>query len=248
MDCRRSWLVALGLAGAVVGCGPDRAQQVNPEPPLAAKVKQASDGPKQKPKAATCVAAGDMYQQQADDADCTPLRQQQLRDMARRAYQQALVTEPNDVGASRALAGLYEKVDEHDKAVAAYRKALKAHPKEASLWHELGLCLAKHKEWQPALECLQTAAKLDPENRQYTNAHAYALARSGHMDESYACFERTVGEAKAHYNVARMLHHMNQDNLCRQHLQLALTADPQLTPAREMLAQLEAGQSATATE
>jgi tetratricopeptide (TPR) repeat protein len=247
MDCRRSWLVALGLAGAVAGCRPDRTQQVNPEPPLAAKVKQESDGPKQKPKASTCVALGDCYQQEADCPERPQFQQERLRDQARRAYQQALEIEPNDVAAGRALAGLYEKMDEHDKAVATYRKTLKAHAKDPSLWHELGLCLAKHKEWEPALECLQTAAKLDPENRQYTNAYAYALARAGRMQESYVCFQRTVGEAKAHYNLARMLHHMNQDDLCRQHLQQALSADPDLMPAREMLAQLDTG-TAPATE
>ncbi len=67
----------------------------------------------------------------------------------------------------------------------------------------------------------------------------YCLGRAGKTDEALVVFTRRVGEARAHYNLTRMLHHMNQDTEARQHLQAAVKADPQFDPAQRMLAQLE---------
>ena len=123
--------------------------------------------------------------------------------------------------------------------LATYHKALQEHAKNASLWYELGICHGSKKEWEPSLQCLQNACKFDPENRQYTNALGYCLARCGRYDESYACFRPIVGEARAHYNLARMLHHLNQDEQSKEQLRQALMAEPRLMAAAEMLMQLE---------
>src|SRR5205823_192973 len=47
------------------------------------------------------------------------------------------------------------------------------------------------------------------------------------------------GPAKAHYNLARVLRHMNQNELARQHTVLALEQDPHLTVARALLAEMD---------
>jgi len=52
-------------------------------------------------------------------------------------------------------------------------------------------------------------------------------------------FRQGTGEAKAHYNVARMLHHVQRDAECKQHLALALKAKADFAPARQYLAELE---------
>jgi tetratricopeptide (TPR) repeat protein len=106
------------------------------------------------------------------------------------------------------------------------------------------MCHARKKEWEPALKCLRKAGELDPENRQFSHNLGYCLARSGRYEESLACFTKTDGEAKAHYNLARMLHHMQQDDLSRQYLRTAVEKDPYLIPAKELLAQLENGVAA----
>src|SRR6266404_6770518 len=100
MDCRRSWLVALGLAGAVLGCGPeDRTRQLTPEPPITAQLKNDSDTPKRKPKADTCVAMGNFHEREADTQVDAPALQERYRDLARREYQQALAIDPKDAAA-----------------------------------------------------------------------------------------------------------------------------------------------------
>jgi Flp pilus assembly protein TadD len=109
------------------------------------------------------------------------------------------------------------------------------------------MCQSQHKEWDAALESLRKAVENDPENRPYISTLAYALARTGHFDESLEYFKRVGTPATAHYNVARMQHHMKQDDLCQHNLAIAVQLDPQLTDARQMLVQLLSGDPDPAT-
>jgi tetratricopeptide (TPR) repeat protein len=202
-------------------------------------VQKIKDLPKRKPQPETCVALGRLAEEAANQPGRPPADQQQLREQARKAYQQALDLEPNHVPALAALARLYATAGDYGRAVPAYRKAVKVQPKDAALWYDLGMCHARHKQWEPALVNLRAAVELDPENRQYGNALGFCLARAGCYEESLACFRRSVGEAGAHYNLARMLHHVNQEELSKQHLRLALQAKPDLAPAEQLLAELE---------
>src|SRR5262249_2250042 len=129
------------------------------------------------------------------------------------------------------------------RALEVYQKGVADHPKEAELWYELGLCYARNKQWEQALENLHQAVDLDPENRTRVRSLGFCLARTGNIDESFAVFAKLDGEAIAHYQVARMLLHLNQDQLARQHLRLAVQLKPDLTSASQLLASLESGQS-----
>jgi len=65
----------------------------------------------------------------------------------------------------------------------------------------------------------------------------------GRYQDSLNCFVRSYGnEAMAHYQLARMLHHLGQNDQARQCLQAALHRDPKLEPAQVLLAELT-GQS-----
>src|SRR5262249_42139448 len=140
-----------------------------------------------------------------------------------------------------ALARLYEKLHDSDRALATYREALRVQPKDATIWLEMGMCQARqHDSWEAAVDSLKTAYELDPENRQYAKTLGFCLARAGHYDESLACLKRTVGEAEARCDLARMLHHLHQDAASRQQLQLALQMNPQLEAAQQLQAQLDA--------
>lgn len=246
MDRRAAFVLALGLATGALGCAPHGTlplvssdTQATPtataEPDLAP-----DDGKPHKPHASTCVAAGNLAEKTADEPLRGPAEREQLLDQARKAYQQAIALEPDYVPAHQALARLYVKLGDNERAVATYQKVLKAHPKEAPLWFELGMCYSRQKQWDRALENLRHAVTLDPENRYYVNTLGFCLARAGRYDESLACFRKICGPARAHYNLARMLHHLNRDDLSREHLRLALQADPQLAAARQLLAQIEA--------
>lgn len=250
MDCRGSALLAVGLVSVVVGCTPQRTLPVNPTtPPPAIPAASAPSGdssadsklPKRTPKPATCVALGQMRERDMEEPDRTPAQREMLADHARKSYQQAIHLDAQHVPAYHSLARLHVRLAQHAQAVETYRKALSLKPADASLWFELGMCQSRQKQWDAALDALRKACELAPDNRPYAQTLAYALARAGRYDDSLVIFQRVVGPAQAHVNLARMLLHLEQTALARYHLSAALQLDPKLTAAQEMLVQLEAG-------
>jgi tetratricopeptide (TPR) repeat protein len=243
MDGRVSLVLALGLVTGVLGCNPQGplplvSSGADPKPVAPATDLPPSDGRPKKAHASTFVAAGELAEKSAQDPARSAADRTSMLEQARKAYQQAIATDPNYLPAHTALANLYLAQGDQERCFATYQKVLKAHPKEASLWFGLGMCYSRLQRWDEAVADLRKAHELDPDNRPYANTLGYCLARAGRYEESLACFRGLVGEAQAQYNLARMLHHMHRDDLSRQHLQLALHADPQLAPARELLAQL----------
>jgi tetratricopeptide (TPR) repeat protein len=238
MDCRKTLVLALGLFGAA-GCVPQNSVQPPPvaAPPL---VEKAKDPPKHPPKhAETCVALGNYFFTGADSVPQGSSQQEYLYEQARREYEQALSVDPNCLAAFHALGKLYVKMGDLEGAIKWYRKGLEKQPKEASLWFDLGMCHSRRKDWEPAVQALRHAAELEPDNKQNWNTLGCCLARSGHSDEALVAFRKGGNEARAHYNLAKMLHHMKQDGEARQHLQAALQAEPDYAAAKRMLAQLD---------
>src|SRR5262249_23378718 len=211
-------------------------------PQTPANLKRETDLPKITPKASTCLAGAEFCRLEANSPKTTPVQREEFRERARKAYQQALSQEPNNVEALHGLARLYVDLNDHDRAIVTYQKALKLAPKNAMLSFELGMAHARWKEFDQAIPHLKTAFDLEPENNQCANALGHCLARAGRYEEALTVFKKTVGEAKAHYNLARMLHHLNQDDLSRQQLAIALSFEPQMTEASELSLQMSAPQ------
>jgi tetratricopeptide (TPR) repeat protein len=241
MDCRRSLLVALCLAGFCSGC-----VTRSITPPGGMEMLAAVDSDKIKPyksKRAPSVDLAVAYAaysaRGAEQPSATPAQQQTMREQARKAYQEALQIDPNCKEAHLGLGRLYVQAKEHDKALEVFQKALKKHPKEAALWYEQGICLCRKKDFKAAAESLHKAHTLQPENREYGTQLGLCLARAGRTDEGVACLSRVLGPAEAHFNVARMLDHLNQPDMARRHLQLALQRKPDHAGAAQMLGQLE---------
>jgi len=245
MDCRAPLFVALlGIVGAAAaGCTPQGMGLTSSSSRSDTSAAVSSEA-KRIPKAATCVAAGNFHEQQAEGPEVAPADQMQLRETARKAYQQAISIDPDYAPAYQALAHLYEVLGDHQYALATFQKILQKRPKEGALWYDLGMCQSQHKEWDAALESLRKAVECDPENRPYINTLAYALARTGHFDESLEYFKRVGSAGAAHYNVARMQHHLKQDDLCQRNLAMAVQLDPQLNDARQLLVRLQSGDAA----
>jgi tetratricopeptide (TPR) repeat protein len=238
MDCRKSLVLAFGLLGGAAGCVTPTPPQTAPTPVVVEKTKDPPRHPPKNPE--TCVALGDFFAAEGSSKPKGSAEQERLYDQARREYQQALEIDAKHAPAYRALGRLYTTLGDHERAVAAYRNGLDKHPEEAPLWFDLGMCHARSKEWDKAVEALGRAAKLDPENRQCQNALGYCLALAGRSDEALNVFRKNGGEAQAHYNLARILHHpMNKDAEARQHLQAAVQAQPTFEPAHRLLAQLD---------
>ncbi|HEV3257521.1 MAG TPA: tetratricopeptide repeat protein [Gemmataceae bacterium] len=202
-------------------------------------LEEAKDEPRHTPHASTCVAFGDLHSKVAADARKTPMQQDQIRQQACKDYQQALKIDADCAEAYLGLGRLYQQMSDYDRALATYQKGLKRLPKNAALWYELGLCQARHKDWELALANLKVATDLDPENVAYGKTRAFGLARVGRYDESFECFKQVTSQAQAHYNVARMLHYVQEDEACRRHLTAALAAQPDMEQAKHLLLELD---------
>jgi len=216
-------------------------------PPVVEKeVTDDKDVPRRDPQASTCVALGELHLRTAMEPHCPARQRTNALELARKCYQQAIKTDAENKDAYRGLAQVYDQLKEDERMVATFEKAIKKWPKDASFRFELGMTQARHKQWEPALAHMKAAGELDPENRSYQTTYAYTLARAGQWQESYQAFCKVGTPAEAHYNLARMLHHLGQDDASREHLELALTTDPNLVPARQMLAKLS-GSAVTQT-
>jgi tetratricopeptide (TPR) repeat protein len=229
------------------GCFPQTTLPVapNPAPVVEAKpVTPEKAQAKRAPQPATCVALGNLELEAATEnlpvagKPRTEAELQALYETARKYFQQAMKTDPKCRDAHLGLARAYQGLENYDRAVAVYEKAESVFPKDAAFCYELGMCHARHKAWVPAIAELQKAVDLDPENRTYGNMYGFSLARAGRYDDSLAFFKKTVGEARAHYNVARMLVHAKQGEAAKQHLRIALQINPNLTEGRQLLAEL----------
>lgn len=260
MDCRKPLWLGLCLLGGAAGCSswgghkkPD-AVAVAPAPaspaspynavaPADAKArelaKKEKDLPPRIPKPATCVAHADWVAREAEVPERSPEQAEKLREQARKDYQQALAIDPNYLPAYQGLGRLYQAMGDQPRAIATLRKGIDVAPKAAPLWYDLGMCYLRQKDWEPAIQCLNKAVELDPENREYVTMLGHTLSRTGRYQESLNVFARLFGEAKAYYNVARMLQHLNQPELSKQYLQVAVQKDPNLEPAKKMLAEAE---------
>jgi tetratricopeptide (TPR) repeat protein len=241
MDCR-IWL-CFPLLIASVGCAHDAAGPlITPTSQEMAEATPEKELPKRSPRAHTCVVLGNLKEKEAE-ASKMPREQEMLRDQARQLYQQALEIDSNNQEALHAIAKMYVAVKDHDRAVDAFQRTLKAYPRQGGVWFDLGMYQSQCKEWDAAIASLSQAVACEPENRYYANTLGYCLARAGHLEEALACFQQTVGPAKAHFNLARMLIHMNQMDLGKEQLRQAVQADPANVEARQMLAQLDAAPS-----
>jgi tetratricopeptide (TPR) repeat protein len=233
MDCRNPLALLLGLLVGVGGCTtlPGLRKKEAAEPK--------EEGESVVHKASTYVVFGDFREKASLAKECTEAQRQQLREEARLSYLRALEVEPKYLPAYTALAHLQQANGDHAGAAAVYQKALELNPRDASLWFELGMCQCRLRDWPTALGNLRKAVQLEPSNRQYATVTGYTMARAGQWDEAFEVLKGVNGEARAHYDIARMLRQMNQMDQARAQARAALAADPKLREARTLLEQLD---------
>jgi tetratricopeptide (TPR) repeat protein len=188
---------------------------------------------KRSPKAVTCFTAGQCAETRGDTLQ--GMERQKEFDLALGYYQQALELDPKFTMATIRIARIHEKNRQLPRAFTVYQEALKANEKDAGLWCELGMLHGRQKQFDKSIECLQKAVQLEPTNQTYSNNLGWSLARAGKFDQSLEHFTRSLGAARAHYNLARMARHLGKEDVCQQHLNAALQADPQFSDARQMM-------------
>jgi tetratricopeptide (TPR) repeat protein len=233
MDCRKPLVLVMGLLVGVGGCTYS----------LSELRVSAGLGKKDKEevvlKPSTYVAFAEFREKAALTKEVSDAQRQQLREEARLSYLKALEADAKYLPAYTGLARLQQTTGDHAGAVETYHKALDIEPRDAGLWFELGMCHCRQKDWPGALENLGKAVELDPANRQYLTVCGYTLARAGKWEEALAMLTRVNGEARAHYDLARMLRHTNQPAKARAHAQAALTWDPNFREAQALLDELD---------
>jgi tetratricopeptide (TPR) repeat protein len=243
MVSRMTLLLGFGLTCAGLGCVSNPSLPVAPPPP---KVQPTTPvvtkeilKTKRTPKATTFVAWGEMREHDAEEKGLDTSRQMELCDEARQVYQQALKIDPKCLPAYTGLARVYMKLNHYDRALEMYNQAAEKYPKDFSLWFDMGICHCRVKHWDLAVFSFKRALEMDPENRAATQTLGFCLARAGRLQESLETLQKLMSPAQAHYQISRMLHHVQRDDLCREELRLALQLEPDLAPARNLLASLD---------
>jgi Flp pilus assembly protein TadD len=235
----RKWALVLGAAASCTGCVTEtKSVDVSSENIGKLKNIKETEYAKQEPKATTHLAMGQLKEAEAADAKLTPVQQEKLRDQARREYQKALELDAHCIQAHVALATWYSRQDDDARAVAVYQNAVKLNPTASMLWYEEGVLYLRRKDLTNAVACLGKAHELDPEDKHKASQYGLCLARAGRPQEAVTVLCKVMNKADANYNVARMMDHCKQPDLCRQYLTAALQERPTHLGAQQLLAQV----------
>ncbi len=150
-------------------------------------------------------------------------------------YSKALETESSNVAALSSLARLHDRQNNSDKSVEFYQRAIKVAPGQSSLHADLGSVHARIGQMATAKEEYQKAINLDPKNRSYRSSLAGIFVDEGQADKAEQELRQVDGPAMSNYQMAYL--YMSRQNLpeTRQYLTKALTIDPNLQPARDMM-------------
>jgi Tfp pilus assembly protein PilF len=187
----------------------------------------------------TLVALGRLRESQAASGTLAPMQQSARREEARKAYQKALELEPKYIDAHIALANLYGSQDDNERAIAVLQRAVQQNPKSARLYFESGLCYVRMKDFPKGLQALGKAHDLDPDNRDVAMTYGLCLARAGQPKEAAKALSSVMNRAEADYNVARMMLHVQQPEVAKEYLQMALQEHPNHQPSMQLLAQMQ---------
>lgn len=160
---------------------------------------------------------------------------------ARELYNQVLAADPTNVEALLGLARIEDKAEQYPLALAYYQQAASANPNNATVLNHLGLCLARMERFDEAVLALHAATKLQPSNPLYRNNIATVLVQLNQLDNALAELNVAHPPAAAHYNLAVLLNQQGRPAEAVDFAAKAVQIDPQIQPARNLLASLAPG-------
>jgi tetratricopeptide (TPR) repeat protein len=167
---------------------------------------------------------------------------------AEEKYREALRVSKNDLNALVGLARLYDRQGQSQKALETYLTAKQEHPTSALVANDIGLCYRRQKQLDKAMVAFGKAVELAPDNAKYRNNYAATLVDAGRTKEAFEQLSATNSAAVAHFNLAYLLQQKGNPTETIRHLQEAVSLDPSLTPASDMLVQLGANPPLASTE
>ena len=158
------------------------------------------------------------------------------------SFSKALEIEPKNPAALLSTARLYERQNEKEKAVQFYQKAAEVAP-NAAVFADLGNLQARNGNLVAAKDQLQKAVNLDSKNTTYRSALAGVLLDSGNTDSAMSELMQVNSPAMANYQMAYL--HFARKNVpaTQQYLGNALQIDPNLKPARDLMASMGGAQN-----
>jgi tetratricopeptide (TPR) repeat protein len=222
------WPMLLGLLGLLpgAGCTPMSTLPALPvHADTAAAGKTTSPLPPRK-TAEVCLSVGESLEKGGHDAEAIG------------QYEKARQENPS-LHLERKLAVLYDKVGDHQKAMAEFEKALKRTPTDAGLLSNIGFCFYNQRKFDEAEQYLRRALTIDPNHQVATRNLALTLAQKGQYEESLKLYAKVDGEATAYSNVAFVLTAHGKKEEAKQLYREALKADPGLAIAKMSLDRLE---------
>lgn len=247
MDGRATLACVFGLLLAGAGCvhtntsapSAPGTPQVSPSEmanlPPSSFPEESRHAGKRVPKASTVVAMAAMKEGEGDKLEKDPDLQHKVRDQARILYQEALKLDEKNAEALGGLIRVYVHLDDLAKAREVIARGQHFYPKDPTFWIESARVHNRKKEFADAVKDLNKAVEFDPENRRAQTQLGLTLARLGKYDQALPPLTRSLGAAAAHYTIARMMIHLNQDAAARPHLEQTLALNPNHQGARELL-------------
>ncbi|MGE5755618.1 MAG: tetratricopeptide repeat protein [Planctomycetaceae bacterium] len=152
----------------------------------------------------------------------------------------ATITAAQRALAHRRIGAALDHLGRFAQSEVHYRAALELSPDDPKVWNDAGYSCYLQGRWDDAVRDLKMADKLDPGNPRVQTNLGLALAASGKEDDALTALSRAGGHAIGHANMAFLMAAQGKTDLARKHYQSALALKPDLTPARQALAALDA--------
>ena len=167
------------------------------------------------------------------------LQQQGNLAAAEDQYLKAFSKAPRDIRVHVALARLKNVQGAPAEAESRYREALAIDPQSAMVFNDLGLMYARRGQFDAAVDSLRRAVEIQPNNQRYRNNLAGVLLDVNQSQEAFQLLASAMGEADAHYNLGHLLAERGATVAAVSQFEAALRRNPQMEPARTMLASLQ---------
>jgi tetratricopeptide (TPR) repeat protein len=159
------------------------------------------------------------------------------------SYSKALEADPKNISAMLSMARLYDRQNESEKAISFYNKAIEIAPNSGASYAELGAVYVKTGNLNAAKEQLQKAVNLEPKNTNHRSALAGVMLDLSNPEGALTELTQAHSPAMANYQMAYL--HFSRKNVpaTQQYLTNALQIDPNLKPARDLMASMGGAQA-----
>lgn len=168
---------------------------------------------------------------------------------AMRKHDEALKANPKDTSVLLSAGHLCERHGRHEQAANYYAQVLQQDLRNPAAHNDLGMCLARQGRLPEAAQEISTAIDLQPGNPTFRNNLALVCVELGDKAGALQQLTAANGPAVGHYNLGQLLFQRGDLAEARDLFERAVSLDPQLAPAQDMLARLGfVTQQASATQ